>query len=98
MDLLVMVFFAEYRTKPIRFFGGLAVISFLLGIFSFMALVYMKVSKGIDMTGNPFIILTTLFLLVSIQLISIGLISEINIRTYYESQNKKIYRIKELIK
>ncbi len=98
LDLLVMVFFAEYRTKPIRFFGGLAVISFLLGIFSFMALVYMKVSKGIDMTGNPFIILTTLFLLVSIQLISIGLISEINIRTYYESQNKKIYRIKELIK
>jgi len=98
LDLLTLTFLSEYRTKPIRFFGGMSIASFLLGILSFAALCYMKIVKGIDMTGNPLIILTTLFVLVSAQLISIGFIAEINIRTYYESQKKPIYHIKEIIK
>lgn len=98
LDLLTMVFLSEYHTKPIRFFGGLSIISFLLGILSFAVLVWMKLYRGIDMTGNPFIILSTLFILVSVQLISIGLIAEINIRTYYESQRKPVYHIREVIK
>ncbi|MCK5013979.1 MAG: glycosyltransferase family 2 protein [Candidatus Omnitrophica bacterium] len=97
LDLLLLAFLSEYHTKPIRFFGGLGLISFLLGIVSVIVLIYMKVISGIDMTGNPLIILATLFILVSMQFISIGLVSEINIRTYYESQNKKIYSIKEVI-
>ncbi|MCK5082122.1 MAG: glycosyltransferase family 2 protein [Candidatus Omnitrophica bacterium] len=97
LDLLLLAFLSEYHTKPIRFFGGLGIISFLLGTFSIIALIYMKVFSGIDMTGNPLIILATLFILVSMQFISIGFVSEINIRTYYESQNKKIYSIKEII-
>ncbi len=97
LDLLLLSFLSEYHTKPIRFFGGLGLISFLLGLFSVMALIYMKVASGVDMTGNPLIILATLFILVSMQFISIGLVSEINIRTYYESQNKKTYSIKEII-
>ena len=97
LDLLTMIFLSEYRTKPIRFFGGLSIISFLFGIASFFILCYMKIVLGTDMTGNPFIILTTLFLLVSVQLLSIGFVAEINIRTYYESQRKSIYNIKEII-
>jgi glycosyltransferase involved in cell wall biosynthesis len=97
LDLLTMIFLSEYRTKPIRFFGGLGIASFLLGVASFAILCYMKIAQGIDMTGNPFIILTTLFLLVSVQLISIGFIAEINIRTYYEAQKKTTYNIREII-
>ncbi|MFH1593609.1 MAG: glycosyltransferase family 2 protein [Candidatus Omnitrophota bacterium] len=97
LDLLVMLFLSEYRTKPIRFFGGLAIANFLLGTTSLAILVYMKIFMATDMTGNPFLILAVLFFLVSIQLISIGFISEINIRTYYESQHKTIYNIKEVI-
>jgi len=97
LDLVSLTFLSEYRTKPIRFFGSLGVVSFLLGILSFVILIQMKIIKGTDMTGNPFLILTALFVLVSIQLISIGLIAEINIRTYYESQRKSIYNIKEII-
>jgi glycosyltransferase involved in cell wall biosynthesis len=98
LDLLTMIFLSEYRTKPIRFFGGLAMWSFLLGAFSFVALCYMKIAKNIDITGNPLMILTALFFLVGFQFISIGFIAEINIRTYYESQKKTIYHIKDVIR
>ncbi len=98
LDLLLLSFLSEYYTKPIRFFGGLGIISFLFGIVFFIALVYMKIVSGIDMTGNPFSILSTLFFLVSMQFLSIGFLSEISIRTYYESQNKKIYGVKEIFK
>lgn len=97
LDLLLLSFLSEYHTKPIRFFGGMGIISFLLGLLSCIVLIYMKTFYAIDMTGNPLLILAVLFVLVSIQLISIGFVSEINIRTYYESQNKKIYSIKEII-
>jgi len=97
LDLVVMIFLSEFRTKPIRFFGGIALINLFLGMLSFVGLIYMKFFNGVDMTGNPLIILTVLFILVSVQLISIGLIGEINIRTYYESQDKKTYHIKEII-
>ena len=97
LDLLLLAFLSEYHTKPIRFFGGLGLISFVLGTCSAVALIYMKVFSGVDMTGNPLIILTTLFVLVGTQFIAIGFVSEINIRTYYESQNKKIYHIQEII-
>jgi glycosyltransferase involved in cell wall biosynthesis len=98
LDLLLLSFLSEYHTKPIRFFGGLGIISFLLGILSGIILIYMKVFLGMDMTGNPVLTLVVLFILVSMQFISIGFVSEINIRTYYESQNKRIYSVKEIIR
>ncbi len=97
LDLLLLSFLSRYHTKPIRFFGGLGIISFLLGLLSCVVLVYMKTLHAIDMTGNPLLVLAVLFILVSIQFLSIGFISEINIRTYYESQNKRIYSVKEII-
>jgi hypothetical protein len=57
----------------------------------------MKIFSNVDMTGNPLLILSVLFFLVSIQLISLGFLGEINIRTYYETQNKKTYYINEII-
>ena len=97
LDLLLIVFLSEYSTKPIRFFGGLGLASGALGILSFFLVIYMKLAGGVDMTGNPLLILSVLFFLVSVQLISMGFLGEINIRTYYESQNKKTYHVKEII-
>lgn len=97
LDLLLIVFLSEYSTKPIRFFGGLGLASGSLGIISFLAVIYMKLFGGTDMTGNPLLILSVLFFLVSVQLISMGFLGEINIRTYYESQDKKTYHVKEII-
>jgi len=97
LDLILMAFLSEYGTKPIRFFGGVGLLSSLLGVLSLFFLALMKITKGIDMTGNPLLILSALFFLVSIQLISLGFLGEINIRTYYESQNKKTYNVREII-
>ena len=97
LDLFLVVFLSEYRTKPIRFFGGISIYSFIFGTLTFLAVLYMKIARGTDMTGNPLLILCVLFYLVGIQLIALGFLSEINIRTYYESQDKKTYHIKEVI-
>ncbi|MBF0216324.1 MAG: glycosyltransferase family 2 protein [Candidatus Omnitrophica bacterium] len=97
LDLLLVAFLSEYSTKPIRFFGGLSILSGLLSFISLVFVAFTKIFKGEDMTGNPMLILCVLFFLVGVQLLSIGFLGEINIRTYYESQNKKTYLIKEII-
>lgn len=97
LDIFLLIFMAEFGTKPIRFFGGIGLISAGLGIISTITLIYMKVMKGIDITGDPLLILSVLFFLVSVQLISIGFLGEINMRTYYESSGKKTYVIRDII-
>jgi len=97
LDLLLVAFLSEYSTKPIRFFGGIGVISNLLALATLLMVIYMKMARGTDMTGNPLLILCVLFFLVGIQFISMGFLGEINIRTYYESQGKKTYHIKEIV-
>ena len=97
LDLLLMAFLSEYSTKPLRFFGGMGLMSSMLGAISFVGVLYMKVVSNVDMTGNPLLIMSVLFSLVSVQLISLGFLGEINIRTYYESQDKKTYYINEII-
>ena len=97
LDLLLIAFLSEYSTKPLRFFGGIGIISSGFGFLTFLLVIYMKLAKHMDMTGNPLLILSILFFLVSMQLISMGFLGEINIRTYYESQGKKTYYIKEII-
>jgi glycosyltransferase involved in cell wall biosynthesis len=97
LDLLLIAFLSEYSTKPIHFFGGLGLMSGAIGTLVFTAALVMKIFNHVDLTGNPLLILSVLFFLVSLQLISMGFIGEINIRTYYESQNKNIYHIREMI-
>ncbi len=97
LDLLLIAFLSGYSTKPIRFFGKLSITTSTLGLITFLITAYMKINSGVDMTGNPLLILSVLFFLVSIQLISMGFLGEINIRTYYESQDKKTYYVREVI-
>ncbi|MBD3392149.1 MAG: glycosyltransferase [Chitinivibrionales bacterium] len=95
LDLLTVKFLLSYSTRPIHMFGKLGFYSFFMSLVSFVMLVLMKVHWGVDMTGNPFILLCVLFALVGIQLITIGLLGEITIRTYYEVGGKNIYSIAE---
>ncbi len=97
LDLLLLSFLSEYSTNPVRFFGGLGLISAGVGSLAFLVMILMKLFGHVDMTGNPLLILSVLFFLVSVQLILMGFLGEINIRTYYESQNKKTYYIREIL-
>ena len=95
LDLINVKFLVAYATRPIQVFGKIAFVSFLAGILALALTVYMKFRSGYDITGNPFFLLSALFVVVSIQFIGIGLLGEINIRTYYELQQKPTYVIRE---
>jgi len=97
LDLLTVKFLLSFATRPIQIFGKFGLISIFLGFICGIILVVMKFIYGVDMTGNPFLYLSILFLLVGGQFISIGLLGEIISRTYHESQNKSIYFVKEIL-
>lgn len=94
-DLITIKFFIGYFTRPLHFFGLVGFLLMVLSWLSFAATVIMKITENMDITGNPFLILGTLLMIISIQLIALGLLGEISVRIYYESQNKPIYTVKE---
>jgi glycosyltransferase involved in cell wall biosynthesis len=96
-DLLVILFLKRYLQKPMHLFGGLGVISIILGIIISFYLLFLKL-MGHDIWGSPILILGLMLLLGGIQFITIGLIAEIQMRTYFESQDKKPYRIRKIEK
>lgn len=97
LDLITVKFLLSFSTKPIQLFGGWGLISFFLGSLSGLAVILMKIIKKTDMTGNPLLYLSILFLVISAQFILMGLLAELLVRTYHESQNRPTYVIKEII-
>ena len=97
LDLLTVKFLLSFATSPIQIFGKFGLISIFLGFVCGIALIVMKFVYGVDMTGNPFLYLSILFLLIGGQFISMGLLGEIISRTYHESQNKSIYFVKKIL-
>ena len=76
-------------------FGGLGIITFGLGFAINLYLVIYKFVTGADIWGRPLLLLGSIMILAGIQFITVGIIAEIMMRTYYESQNKTVYRLKE---
>lgn len=95
-DLLLMVFFQKYLQKPMHLFGTSGILIFLLGMMINTYLLALKV-MGEDIWGRPLLILGITLVLGGIQLITVGIVAELIVRTYFESQNKKTYRIKKVI-
>lgn len=92
-DLILMLFFQKYFQRPIHLFGGLGIISFLIGSTISFYLLIVKL-LGEDIWGRPLMILGFILILGGIQLITTGIIAEIIVRTYFESQDKKTYTVK----
>lgn len=94
-DLVFMVFMRRYMQKPMHLFGTMGFICLGFGIIINLYLLVLKI-MGHDIWNRPLLILGLIFLLGGIQLITIGILAEINMRTYYESQNKKTYTIRNI--
>jgi glycosyltransferase involved in cell wall biosynthesis len=94
-DLVTMVFFRRYIQKPMHLFGTMGFISLFFGIIINLYLLCLKI-LGHDIWGKPLLILGLIFLLGGIQLITIGILAEINVRTYFESSNKKTYQVRKI--
>lgn len=94
-DLVLMVFMRKYMQKPMHLFGTIGFISFGIGVAINIYLLVLKF-MGQDIWGKPLLILGLILLLGGIQFITIGIIADINTRTYFESQNKKTYNVRKV--
>jgi glycosyltransferase involved in cell wall biosynthesis len=95
-DLLLMLFFKKYMVQPMHLFGSSGIIITLAGVIINLYLLVLKI-LGHDIWGKPLLMLGIMLFLTGIQFITIGLITEILMRTYFESQGKKPYNIKSII-
>jgi len=95
-DLLLIVFFKRYQNRPIHFFGTLGILTFGAGAIIDIYFLVLKI-LGNDIWGKPLLLLGFMLTIGGIQIITIGIISEMLMRTYYESQRKKPYRVKRTI-
>ena len=97
LDLITVKFLQSFSTKPIQFFGPVGIISGFLGFLISLYLAIDKLFFGRDIGGRPLLLLGALLIIVGIQLIGMGLLGEMLVRVYHESQRKPIYVIKKIL-
>ena len=97
LDLMTVKFLMAYSTKPIQLFGKWGVYTILAGVGTGTMTIYMKIFEHLSMNRNPLLILTAFLLFMGVQFIVLGLLGELNARTYFESQGKPIYTVKDRI-
>jgi len=97
LDLLVVKFLTKYFTRPMHFFGGTGMWSFLLGGVMGVWAIVLKLLEGKSFISTPLPLLAVFFVLIGLQFILMGLLAEMLTRIYFETENRQIYKIKERI-
>jgi glycosyltransferase involved in cell wall biosynthesis len=97
LDLMVVKFLDQHFVKPIYVFGGFGLLALAMSFISGAAMFYLKFVKGVSMISTPLPLLTALTFLVGFMSLLMGLLAEMLVRTYFESQGRSAYRIRELI-
>jgi glycosyltransferase involved in cell wall biosynthesis len=97
LDLINVWFLGTYATRPIHVFGTLGLGSAALGILVGMYLTFLKIFTGASIGNRPLLMLAVLLVVIGVQLVTTGLLGEMVTRTYYESQNKTIYIVREVV-
>jgi glycosyltransferase involved in cell wall biosynthesis len=97
LDLLTVVLMKRFFTRPIHLFGRLGFILLGLSVLIGFYLLVVKFALGHSIGDRPLFVLDILLFLTGMQMISTGLIAEIQVRTYYESQAKPIYKVREVL-
>jgi len=97
LDLITVWFLGTYQTRPIHVFGTLGIASAGLGILIGLYLTFVKIFTGANIGGRPLLMLAVLLVVIGVQFITVGLLGEMITRTYYESQGKPIYLVREVV-
>jgi len=97
LDIMVVKFLLSYSQKPIQVFGLIGLITGAVGFIVTAYLTIMRIFFNQGLADRPLFILSIFMILLGIQLITMGLLAELIMRTYHESQNKSIYVVKEII-
>ncbi len=96
-DLMTIKFMASYQTKPIYVFGSFGMLAFVISLLAGLYAVFLKLFHRADFVQTPLPILAIVMFAVGIQFLLMGLLAEMLVRTYHESQAKSIYAIREVI-
>lgn len=97
LDLLTVKFLLGYSKRPIHLFGSLGVLSAGGGVLLLLFLTYQRLFQHVPMGNRPLVSLGVMMTIVGLQFLVFGLLAEVLARTYYESQNKKIYVVRRII-
>jgi len=97
LDLLTVRFLLSYSTRPIQIFGLLGLLSFVIGGVLLAYLGYVRLVLQQPIADRPLILLAILLTMVGVQLVTMGLLGELVVRTYHESQDKPIYAVREVL-
>ena len=97
LDLITVWFLGTYATRPIHVFGTMGLVSAAIGLLLGGYLTFLKLFFDQDIGGRPLLLLAVLLVVIGVQLITMGLLGEMVIRTYYESQAKPIYHVRQTV-
>ncbi|MDR1727189.1 MAG: glycosyltransferase family 2 protein [Acidobacteriota bacterium] len=95
-DLMLMIFFKKYLQRPMHLFGGLGIATLGLGALINAYMLALKL-MGRDIWGKPLLMLGVMLVLGGIQFVTIGIVAELQMRTYFEAQDKKTYAIRRIV-
>src|SRR5678810_547400 len=94
-DLMTIKFMASYQTKPIYVFGSFGMLAFAISFLAGLYAVFLKIFHRADFVQTPLPILSVVMFAVGVQFLLMGLLAEMLVRTYHESQAKAIYAVRE---
>jgi glycosyltransferase involved in cell wall biosynthesis len=97
LDLLTVKFLLSYSTRPLQIFGVIGLAMGLLGIAITGYLAYVRLMGEQSIANRPLLFFGGLLVISGLQLVTVGLLAELQARTYHESQNKPIYAIREIL-
>jgi glycosyltransferase involved in cell wall biosynthesis len=97
LDLLTVKFLSAYLTKPIYVFGTAGFVCIAVSVAAFVWMIILKYFYDTTFIETPLPVLITMFFVVGIQFVLMGLLAEILMRTYHEAQDKRIYKIKSTL-
>lgn len=98
LDLLTVKFFLGFSTRPLHMFGMFGFLTGGVGVLLSLVLTWQRLFMGIPMGSRPMLMLAVMLVLIGVQFVCFGLLAEILVRTYHESQNKKIYAVREILR
>jgi len=97
LDLLTVKFLLSYAAKPIYLFGGAGASLIVLSVITLLVLLVRRIFFAISVLASPFFQMSVMFFILGFQSILMGLIAELLVRTYHESQHKPTYTVRETV-
>jgi glycosyltransferase involved in cell wall biosynthesis len=98
LDLITVKFLLSYATRPLQIFG---LLGFSCGIIGSCMAIYLTIQRqfyGISLANRPALLLAILLIFMGLQFVTLGLLAELQSRTYHEAQNKPIYSIRNILR